>query len=145
MRRTKPKRTRTYRPKHIHIPVMPELQREFMYAGHGALAALRFTPNIEAFDQLASLFNVIYVAVQQSGRASAILESGMLALRDAAARYEKHGVLEIRRFELLPLQNALLECEKLVADLDVMGLHVAGIKTRILQQMSPASTPLELA
>lgn len=145
MRRPKPRRMRAYRSKHTHIPVMPELQREFMYASHGALAALRVSPNIEAFDQLASLFNVIYVAVQQSGRTSVILESGMRALRDVAERHDKHGVLEIRRFELPPLQNALLECEKLVKELDVMGLHMASLKTRILERMSRASTPLEPA
>jgi hypothetical protein len=134
--KSKPKRNKAYRPKVVHIPVMAELQREFMLAGHGALAAMRLAPNEAAFDQLASLFNVFHVAMCQIGAASPVLESGMRALKEVAARDEQHGVLEIRRFELPPIENAVFECERLTREVDVMGLYTASLKTRALEQLS---------
>lgn len=142
---SKPKRKKAYQPKLPRIPVMPELQMEFMFAGHGALAALRLAPNAEAFDQLAAMFNVIYLALQGTGRRSVILESGMRALQDVADRQQRSGVLALGRFELPPIETATLECEKLVRELDVMSLHLAGIKTRALAQLSAAAAPLEPA
>lgn len=122
------KRTKPYRPRHIHVPVMPELQKEFMFASHGALAALRLAPNAEAFDQLADLFNVISVALQDTGGRSVILESGMRALQTVCDRAEQTGHLALGRYEQPPIENAVLECEALVRQLDILRLHQARIK-----------------
>jgi hypothetical protein len=140
------RRNKRYRPKHINVPVMPDLQREFSIAGHGALAALRLSPNPDAFDMLADIFNVIHVALNDTGRSSVILDSGMRAMQEVCNRAEKTGQLQIRRFELPPIANAMVECETLIKQLDVMRLHHARIKTvhlarlaRILNQPKEAA------
>lgn len=126
---TKPKRNKAYRPKHTEIPVMADLQREFMFASHGALAALRLAPTIDAFDQLAGLFNVIAIALKDKGGRSVVLESGMRALQEVCDRIDRTGAIAITRFELPPIENAVVECEQIVKQLDVVRLHYARIKT----------------
>jgi hypothetical protein len=132
----KPKRNKSYRPKHIQVPVMPDLQREFMMAGHGALATLRLAPNPDAFDMLADIFNVVSVALQDTGKVSVILDSGMRAMQEVCDRAERTGQIQIRQFELPPIQNAVIECETLVKQLDVMRLHHARIKTVHLARLA---------
>jgi hypothetical protein len=125
----KAKRNKAYRPKHIQVPVMPDLQKEFIWAGHAALTTLRLAPTTDAFDQLADLFNVISVALQDTGGNSVILHSGMRSLQDVCDRAERTGRIGISRFELPPIENAVIECESIVKQLDVMRLHHARIKT----------------
>ena len=130
MGQIKTKRNKAYRPRQVHIPVMPDLQRDFLFAGHGALAALRLAPNVHALDQLAAMFNVILVALVDTGRASIILESGMRALQEVANRFERTGAVAIGRYELAPIELALVECENLIKQLDVMGLYIAQKRLR---------------
>ena len=145
----KPKRTKAYRPKHIEIPVMPDLQKEFMFASHASLATLRLEPTSEAFDQLADLFNVISVALQDTGGRSLILDSGMRALQDVCDRAERTGQIGLGRFELPPLENAVIECEEIVKQLDVMRLYQARLKVvhaaRIARAVSNHTNQKELA
>ena len=141
--RPKRKRTKAYRPKHIQIPVMPELQREFMMTAHGALASIRLAPSVPAFDQLAGVFNVVHVALLDLGRSSMILESGMRALIDVATRMERTGAIGIGRHQLAPIELATFECERLVPTLDIMGLYVAQQKIRFAaleSRITPATT-----
>lgn len=134
----KAKRDKAYRPKHIHVPVMPDLQEEFMFASHASLATLRLVPTTDAFDQLADFFNVISVALQDTGGTSVILHSGMRALQDVCDRAERTGQIQMRPLELLPISNAVIECESLVKQLDVMRLHHARIKTLRAARMARA-------
>jgi hypothetical protein len=116
---------------------MPDLQREFAIAGHGALAALRLAPNPDAFDMLADIFNVVAVALQDTGnKGSVILASGMRAMQEVCDRAEKTGQLQIRQFELPPIANAMVECETLIKQLDVVRLHHARIKTVHLARLA---------
>lgn len=123
------KRIKTYRPKHIQLPVMPELQKEFMFASHAAWTTLRLQPSAAAFDNLADIFNVIGQALQDTGRESVILASGMRALQDVFNRAERTGKIAIGHYEQPPITNAVLECESIVKQLDVVRLHHARIKT----------------
>lgn len=124
----KSKRNKAYKPKHIQVPIMPDLQKEFMWASHASLATLRLAPNTDAFDQLADLFNVISVALQDTGGRSLILDSGMRAMQDVCDRAERTGKLAIGRFELPPIENAVLECEEIIKQLDVIRLYQARVK-----------------
>lgn len=132
-------RNKKYRPKHINVPVMPEIQQEFAFAGHGALAALRLAPNIDALEQLAAIFNVLAVALTGRGRSSPILASGMRTLQDVVERYERLNVVGIGRYELLPIENAVVECEQLVRSLDIVSLHHARLKTTALEHATAAA------
>jgi len=129
-------RNKKYRPKHINVPVMPEMQQEFAFAGHGALAALRLAPNLDALEQLAAIFNVLAVALDSKGRSSPILASGMRALQDVVDRHARTGAIGIGRFELPPIENAVIECEQLVRSLDVLSLHQARLKTVALERLT---------
>lgn len=145
MSRQKPKRNKTYKPKYIRVPVMPELQREFMMAGHGALAALRLAPSVDAFEQLAGVFNVIGVALLDKGITSVILESGMRALIDVANRSDRTGKIAIGKYELRPIELAMLECETLIKELDLVGIEVARRKIQIAQATSrPGTRAIEI-
>jgi hypothetical protein len=135
---TKPKRNKAYRPKHIQLPVMPELQKEFMFASHGSLAALRLAPTSDAFDQLADLFNVISVALKDTGGRSVILESGMRAMQGVCDRAETTGTLALGRFELPPIENAVIECEEIVKQLDIIRLYQARLKVTSSARISRA-------
>jgi hypothetical protein len=134
----KARRNKPYRLKQIHLPVMPELQKEFMFASHGSLAALRMAPSADAYDQLADLFNVICVALQDTGGRSVILESGMRAMQDVCVRAERIGQIGLGRFELPPIENAVIECESIVKQLDVIRLYHARIKTTYAARISRA-------
>lgn len=149
MTHAKQRRNKAYRPKHIQVPIMQDLQRDFMFASHASLTTLRLVPTTDAFDQLADLFNVISVALQDTGGASVILHSGMRALQDVCDRAERTGHLAISRFELPPIENAVVECESIVKQLDVMRLHHARIKTtyaaRLARAFSNSNNTLEPA
>ncbi|SNT28626.1 hypothetical protein SAMN06265795_12218 [Noviherbaspirillum humi] len=145
MSRDKKKRTKVYRPKHIQIPVMPDLQREFMLAAHASLATLRLAPSLDAFDNLADLFNTVYVAARDAGHSITVLESGMRALQTVGDRHDEKGALAIARFELPPIENAVFECERLVPLLDIFGLYKARLKAQALQRMNALQAPLEAA
>ncbi|RJG06270.1 hypothetical protein D3870_09820 [Noviherbaspirillum cavernae] len=132
------RRNKAYRPKHVHVPVMPELQQEFAYSGHGALAALRLAPNPDAFEQLAAIFNVVYLGLAAKGDKSLILESGMRAMQDISVRADRTGTVGLARHELPPIRNAVLECEKLIRALDIVTLHNARVKSLALAQQSRA-------
>lgn len=145
----KSKRNKAYKPRHIQVPVMPDLQKEFMWASHASLATLRLAPNTDAFDQLADLFNVISVALQDTGGRSLILASGMRAMQDVCDRAERTGKLAIGRFELQPIENAVLECEEIVKQLDLIRLYQARLKViyaaRVSRAVSQHTNPKELA
>lgn len=136
MKRHKPRRNKTYRPKHIHVPVMPDLQFEFAKSAHGALAALRLAPSLEAFDQLSGVFNVIAVALHMRGKRSAILDSGIRAMNDVSRRAANCGAIGIARHELPPIENAVIECEAILPVLDALGLDAARIKVNQIRQYS---------
>jgi hypothetical protein len=142
-RRGRARRNKRCTPKHIHIPIMQELQDVFMFDGHGALAAMRLAPNEAAFDQLAGIFNLIAVGLQDIGQSSVILASGMRALQDVGGRAKKTGHLGVPRHELPPLQNAVVECESLVKKLDVIRLHLAGQKLRVMESAERASESID--
>jgi len=133
-------RNKKYRPKHINVPVMPEIQQEFAFAGHGALAALRLAPNMDALEQLAAIFNVLAVALAGKDRSSPILASGMRALQDVVDRHARCGVIGIGRYELLPIENAVVECEQLVRSLDIVSLHHARLETTALEHAAAVDT-----
>lgn len=141
----KKRRDKVYRAKHIQVPVMPDMQKEFMFAGHGSLAALRLAPNEEAFMQLAALLNVISVALKGLGRKSLILDSGMRALQDVGDRADATGRLYLGRYELPPIENAVVECERLVRGLDIFSLYNADIKARGLQKQARANPASKLS
>lgn len=139
MKRAKQRCNKAYRPKHIHIPMMPELQRAFLFDGHGALASMRLAPNPEAFVQLAGIFNVISIALQDAGRQSAILDSGIRTMQGVADRANRGGKLYVGRYEILPIENAMIECEDLIKGLDVVSLNHARIKVIALQRLATAA------
>lgn len=122
-------RNKRYRPKHVHVPVMPELQDVFAFDMHGALTALRFAPNEGAFDQLGRIFNVISIATHLRSVSSPILQSGVRALQQVSERFGKYGRIHVAAHELPPIANAVFECERLIPQFDIETLYHA---TRIL-------------
>jgi hypothetical protein len=138
-------RNKPHRQQRLRVPVTAELQKELMFAAHGALTGLRLAPSKPAFDQLGGIFNVVYVAMCNADRKSPVLESGMRALQDVARRCDTKGVLAIGRFELPPIENAVLECEALVTSLDVLGLHAASEQLRKMEQAPATHRELEPA
>lgn len=139
MSRHKKPRNKAYKGRTVGIPVMPDLQWEFMAASHGSLAALRLAPSVEAFDQLAAVFNVIHVALYDKGIANPILNSGMQALIDIAEREARLGKIELGQYDLQPLELAVLECEQLVKQLDIMSLYFAQKKLRLIAAAEAAA------
>lgn len=133
------KRCKQYKPRMVNVPVMPDLQWEFMAASHGALAALRLAPSGAAFDQLAATFNVIYVALHDKGIASPILESGMRVLVDVAESEQRTGKIVLGQYDVRPLELAVLECEQLVKQLDIMSLYLAQKKIRLIAAAEAAA------
>jgi hypothetical protein len=136
------RRTKRHVPKHVFIPIMHELQDAFAFDAHGSFAAMRMAPNEAAFDQLATIFNLISVGLNDIGQQSIILASGMRALQDVANRFDKTGCLGIARHEEAPICNAVVECEALVKKLDVIRLHMAGRK---LSEIAAAERALKAA
>jgi hypothetical protein len=124
---------------------MPDLQFEFAKSMHGALAALRLAPTLPAFDQLAGAFNVVSVALHRRGRRSVILDSGIRAMNDVSARAARIGSIGISRHELLPIGNAVIECEKLVPELDALGLDAARVKVDEIRNFAVAKAKKECA
>lgn len=139
MARNKKPHGKAYKGRTVGVPVMQELQWEFMAASHGSLAALRLAPSGEAFDQLAAVFNVIYVALHDKGITNPALQSGMQALIDVAEREERLGKIELGQYDVQPLELAVLECEQLVKRLDIMSLYFAQKKLRLIAAAEAAA------
>jgi len=126
------------KPRHIQIPVLPALPKDLRVPSPGPLPTPPLAPSAEAFDLLADLMEVVSVALKDTGGCSAILESGKRALQDVADRAARTGKIGLGRFELLPIENAVVECEALVKQLDVMRLYQARIKTPYTPRISRA-------
>ena len=135
---SKRRRTKRYVPKHVNIPIMHDLQEAFAFDAHGAFAAMRMAPNEGAFDQLAGIFNVISVGLNDIGQQSVILESGICALQDISNRAERTGCFGLARHELAPIRNAVLEAEALVKKLDLIRLYMAGRKLTAIATVEQA-------
>lgn len=66
-------------------------------------------------------------------------------MQDVCDRAERSGALAIGRFELTPIENAAIECESIIKQLDVTRLYHARIKVlhaatmaRALNKTKPA-------
>lgn len=126
-----------------HLPITPELAKHFMFATHGALAALRLAPNKPAFDQLAGTLNLVYVALRHAGGESEALESGMFALQAVARRNDAGEPFAFIQDELQRIELAVFEAEGLLPNFSIDALDRARVHLQKLTQATNTPKTVE--
>jgi len=113
------------RPRLIRAPVMKELHDEIAMGMHMAYATLASAPDGNAFNMLASILNMVSLAIDGDSRfpdEARVLQSAVLAMNQIG---RKTGALSATQIELLPVRNALGVVDKILPRLDVVKLHLA--------------------
>jgi len=128
-----------------HLPITPELAKQFMFATHGSLTALRLAPNRPAFDQLAGTLNLVYVALRHAGGKSETLESGMLALQSVARRNDAGEPFAFIQDELPRIEAALFAAEDHLPSFSIDALERAREHLRKLTRESITPKSVEPA
>ncbi len=120
----------TYRPRLVSIPVMKEMHDQIAMGMHTALAALERDPGENAFSMLASIFNMVGLAIDGDARFDVEMlqvKSGSRAMNQIGA---KEGPLRALPLELLPVRNAVNTIDALLPRLNIWGLHHANVQMR---------------
>lgn len=124
-----------YRPRTVNIPLVGEgdLHRLIALQLHGSLAALRHSPNIEAFDAIGTLLNVAMLAIERDARfthEARLIAGGASAMNQIASKID--SVPALREIELRPIEVAVSTFDSILPRLDVSQLHLARVRLRSL-------------
>lgn len=120
MRRRKP-----YRPKPIHIP-MTGLRDTIALHMHSSLAALAATGDVDSFDSLAGIMNMVGVAIQNDERFThefRLVSGGAMALNEVARLVD--ASVSIGEHHLAPVRVAVTAIDEILPRLDVARLYVS--------------------
>ena len=131
MARSKDKK---YRPRIIKIPVTG-LHRELALHAHAALAALRYSPSVDAFDMLAGIINMIQVTIENDERfthEAKLITGGAATLNQISKKIESR--LALQEFELASIQVSVNAVDSILSRLDVTRMHLAQLTVRKIQK-----------
>jgi len=122
-----------YRPRTINIPMVGEgeLHRLLALQLHGSLAALRHSPNSDAFDAIAALLNMALLALEHDSRfahEARLIAGGASAMNQIADKV--NAVPALREFELRPIEVAVSTFDAILPRLDISRLHLAQVRLR---------------
>ena len=131
------KRNKAYKPKLIRIPMMKEIFDTFGMQMHVSYDTLIRSPNIDAFDALAQIFNVVTVTASKDNR----FEHEMLYLNTGIATmnqiYKKcEAGLPLKDHEAASIRVAVNAIERVLPYMDVSKLYVSMQEVRTKQWLS---------
>jgi hypothetical protein len=127
----KPNRTKRYVQKHVRLPVMGALRREFEVTLHSALTMAEIGLfNQYQFDRIGQSLNVIWGALELrppkgSEAAKLVIEGAMRAMNDAGKRGDATGIWVLRNTEQAAVLAGIQKAEEVLPRLDVLTLNEA--------------------
>jgi hypothetical protein len=133
------KRKKSYRPKHVRIPVT-SLREEFSLVLHMALEMAR-TGHFSKlqYDRIGQAINCIWGALfirpPKDPSVTLVIEGAMRAMNDAGRRGESSGVWELRDLEQAALLAGIHKAEETLPKMDVMVIYQSMQKMKELQYM----------
>lgn len=131
------KRRKVHTPRLVHIPITDGLRDQFGMQLHASLSCLEFAPSSDAFDALASIFNVAQLAIENDKRLmreARLINGGATALNQIQARVSRHVTLH--PYEIAPIRVAVNTIDSILGRLDVSTLYLAMRKLNDLKRMS---------
>lgn len=131
------KRSKTYKPKLIKIPMTKALYDEFGMQMHTAFEALVHQPSVDSFDALAAILNVVTLAAAKDKR----FEKDMLYLNTGIATmnqiYNKcQAGLPLKDHEVASIGVSVVTVDRVLPHMDVSKLYIAMKEVRAKQWLS---------
>lgn len=131
------KRNKAYKPKLVKIPMTKALYDEFGLQMHTAYAALIKLPNIESFDALAAIINIVSFTASNDKR----FDDEMLYFTTGIATmnqiYSKcQAGLPIKDHEAAAIGVAISAVDRVLPYMDVSKLYVSMNEVRSKQCLS---------
>lgn len=109
------------------IPMMRTLRDQFGMQMHTALASLSVRSDIDAFNNLAHVFNVVQVAIRDDAKRmheSRLIVGGAAALNQAMPKVL--AGLPLAAHELAPVRVAVNAMDEVMGKISVTALHCAA-------------------
>ena len=121
----KPRRNKPYRPKPIRIP-MTGLRDTIALHMHASLAGLEFGSDVESFNSLADIMNMVSVAIANQPKFAheqRLIQGGVSAMNDVLRLLE--GNVSVQERHIAPVRVAVTAIDCVLPWLDVGRLYTA--------------------
>jgi hypothetical protein len=126
---------KAYKPKPIRIPMSKSLYDEFGMQMHTALASLRLNPTEDQFCALATIMNVVSVAIQDDSRFDEYriyVNTGISMMNQISNKCA--AGLPLKVFEIASLTIAVSAIDEMLPRMDVTKLHLANMTLKGLRK-----------
>lgn len=123
---TSKSRKKAYKPRLIRIPMMPSLRDEFALNAYAALTTLQQRPSVEAWSVLASIFNVVQIAIKDDAKFSdmaRLINSGAGVMNAIYTKIDSG--LHLRLDEFGAVRNAVQAVDVVLPSLDLTSIYLA--------------------
>lgn len=117
------------RPRLVRIPVTSALRNEFAQVLHTSLWCLEHAPTEDAFDNLARIFNVVQLALENDAKhqhEARLITGGAAALNQVEAKVG--AGLKLAPHEVAPIRVGVNTIDQLLGRLSVSDLHEAMLR-----------------
>lgn len=124
-------------PRTIRIPVTSSLRDEFAMVLHTSLWSLDNAPSVDVFDSLASIFNVVQLALEHDVKRSheaRLITGGAAALNQAMTKVVAGQ--SPAAHEIAPIRVGINTIDGLLGRLDVSALYGAMQRLRVMRAMN---------
>lgn len=120
------KRNKAYKPRPIRIPMTPGLGEQIALHMHASLAGLHFAGDVDSFDSLAGIINMVGVAIEADPR----FERELRIVTGAAMAMNQIGKLieariKLKDHHIAPVQAAVTAIDEILGRFDVSRLYVS--------------------
>lgn len=121
----KPRRNKRFQPSIPRLPMTSALRDRIATHMHGAFAALRLSPNAEAFDSLANIMNMVGLTVQNDPafRQQYLLINGAARTMNQIGAKVEAG-LALRDHEIASLTVAVSAIDDILPRIDAARLRI---------------------
>ena len=116
---------KAYKPRPIRIP-MTGLRDTIALHMHASLRVIERRPDLDSFDSLAGIFNMVGITIQHDSRFTheyRLIQGGAKALNDTARLIES-GV-KLQEYHLAPIRVGVTAIDQVLGQLDVAKLYTA--------------------
>lgn len=138
-------RNKKYRPRLIRIPVTKTLHQELAMHAHGALVTLRYAPDPDAFESLATMMNVVQIAIDKDERfvhEAKLIRGGAATMSQIMRKVDAR--LPLQDHELASIEVAVTAMDQIFPRLDVTKLHLSRLALSRIKQAEAARAALAL-
>jgi hypothetical protein len=120
------KRNKAYRPRPVRIPMTPGLGDQIALHMHASLSSLAMRSDVDSFDSLAGIVNMVGVAIQNDARFEheyRLVSGGAMAMNDIGKLIQAQLPLQDRH--IAPVRVAVNAIDQILSRLDVSRLYLS--------------------